>query len=72
MIVGAEKLADKILEVTEPLNPNMKLVLQNYDGASIMSGHISGVQTRIREKIPTLIYIHCMGHEVSISFLLTR
>ena len=63
--IGAEKLAEKILEVTSPFNPDLKLVLQSYDGASVMSGRISGVQARIRDRISTALFIHCMGHEVS-------
>ena len=27
-----------------------------------MSGHVSGVQTRIREKASTVNYVHCASH----------
>lgn len=63
--IGAEPLAEKILDVTKDLLPEQKLVLQCYDGASVMSGRISGVQARVREKIDTALFIHCMAHEVS-------
>ena len=33
---------------------------QGYDGASTMAGHISGVQTRIRELYPKALYVHPM------------
>jgi len=33
-----------------------------YDGASYMSGHISGGQVLIREKAPVALYVHCVSH----------
>ena len=35
------------------------IVLQGYDGASVMSGRCSGVQQRFREIAPYALYIHC-------------
>ena len=35
------------------------MVSQGYDGASVMSGCISGVQKRIRHLVPQACYIHC-------------
>ena len=32
---------------------------QGYDGASVMSGHVSGVQTRICQVNPNAVYVHC-------------
>ena len=29
-----------------------KFIMQTYDGASVMSGHISGVQTLVRDDYP--------------------
>ncbi|CAB4034786.1 Hypothetical predicted protein, partial [Paramuricea clavata] len=31
---------------------NNKLIMQTYDGASVMSGHIGGVQTLMRQQYP--------------------
>jgi len=46
------------------LEANLKLmVLQGYDGASVMSGTCSGVQKRIREKA---IYIHCHAYVLNL------
>lgn len=39
-----------------------KLVSQGYGGASVMSGHCTGVQQRMREVAPHAIYIHCHAH----------
>lgn len=35
---------------------------QGYDGASTMSGHVSGVQKRIQELYPRAVYTHCRSH----------
>ena len=37
-------------------------MLQGYDGASVMSGNCSGVQTRLKEFAPHAVYIHCHAH----------
>jgi hypothetical protein len=63
LFIGAEGLSNFLLEVMEPHDLN-KMVAQTYDGASTMSGHISGVQSRIRAKHDKAIYVHCMAHEV--------
>ncbi|XP_078506693.1 zinc finger MYM-type protein 1-like [Lissotriton helveticus] len=39
---------------------------QGYDGASTMSGIYSGVQTRIRQKEPTAVYVHCAAHNLNL------
>ena len=43
-------------------------VRQGYDGAASVSGHVSGVQTRIREKASTAIYVHCASHCLNLVF----
>ena len=35
---------------------------QDYDGASTMSGERSGVQARIHERQPKVLYTNCTGH----------
>ena len=35
---------------------------QAYDGASNMTGHLSGVSTRILSEEPRAHYVHCMAH----------
>ncbi len=37
-----------------------------YDGASNMSGHISGVAARLQKDEPTTIYVHCFGHSLNL------
>ena len=43
-----------------------KMVSQGYDGASVMSGHCTGVQTRVREFAPYAAYIHCYAHVLNL------
>ena len=59
----AESLAMNILTTlrNHQLDPK-NIVLQGYDGASVMSGNCSGVQTGIREIVPQGIYVHCNAH----------
>jgi len=44
----------------------VNIVAQSYDGASVMSGHLNGVQTKIKEHHPTAVYIHCMAHRLNL------
>lgn len=37
---------------------------QGYDGASVMSGAHSGVQTRIKHVVPSAKYVHCCSHNL--------
>ncbi|KAF0702099.1 zinc finger MYM-type protein 1-like, partial [Aphis craccivora] len=41
-----------------------KLITQSYDGANVMSGHISGVQTLIKSDYPNAHYVHCYAHQL--------
>ncbi|CAI6365209.1 unnamed protein product [Macrosiphum euphorbiae] len=44
----------------------IKIIAQSYDGASVMSGHLRGVQSRIKEHYPYAIYTHCMAHRLNL------
>lgn len=39
---------------------------QCYDGANNISGHYTGLQTRVREKEPRAYYTHCVGHNLNL------
>lgn len=39
---------------------------QTYDGANVMSGSTSGVQTRIRDSHPQAVFIHRMAHKLNL------
>jgi hypothetical protein len=43
---------------------------QGYDGAASMSRIHRGVQARIRERIPTALYVHCNAHVLNLAIVL--
>ena len=45
---------------------DVKCVAQAYDGASVMSGAIGGVQAKFRDKHPEAIYVHCYAHQLNL------
>lgn len=64
----ALSISECILKEISPLvsdSPN-KLVAQSYDGASVMSGGLNGVQKIIRDKYPFANYVHCYAHQVNL------
>ena len=43
-----------------------KLTMQTYDGASVMSSHINGLQTLIRQDFPFAFFFHCAAHRLNL------
>jgi hypothetical protein len=43
-----------------------KLIGQSYDGASVMSGKMKGVQKIIRDKYPYAYFVHCYAHQFNL------
>lgn len=41
-------------------------VAQTYDGASVMRGHINGVQAIFKNEVPQAIYTHCANHRLNL------
>lgn len=39
---------------------------QGYDGAAVMKGFYSGLQKRIKDKVPTASYVHCCAHNLNL------
>ena len=61
--LNAEGLSNHILKTLEKYHIDpMLMVSQGYDGAAVMSGHCSGVQSRIRQVAPKALYVHCNAH----------
>lgn len=55
--------------LTELQKRNIDITLcrgQAYDGASVMSGIKSGLQTRIKTLSPNAIYVHCCAHALNL------
>lgn len=44
------------------------MVAQTYDGAAVMSGHLNGLQSKIKTIAPHAIFIHCYAHRLNIIF----
>ena len=40
---------------------------QSYDGAANMSGHLNGVQKRFHDKHPSMLFVHCSGHQINLA-----
>ena len=65
--LDAESLAESIIDELNKIGIQIdNLIGQGYDGASVMSGHLSGVQERIRRKIPQALYVHCFAHRLNL------
>ena len=63
-----EALAETFLNALREFNVNeVQMVGQGYDGASNMRGYRSGVQRRIRNLIPSAVYVHCHAHCLNLS-----
>jgi hypothetical protein len=53
----AESLKNIIINELKQLEiADIPIVAQTYDGASVMSGAVGGLQAKIREKYPTAVY----------------
>ena len=46
-----------------------KLIICNFDGASVMSGKNAGVQALMKVKRPGMIYVHCIAHVLELAVL---
>ena len=43
---------------------------QSYDGASVMSGHLNGLQTKVKDEFLRLhIFIHCLAYRLNLVLL---
>lgn len=64
---NAEELTTKFLETIQSVGLSVNDIrAQGYDGSSVMSGHVSGVQTRIRQVNPNAVYDHCRPHVLNL------
>ncbi|KAI6648706.1 Zinc finger MYM-type protein 1-like [Oopsacas minuta] len=65
--VDAKSITDEILSRVTSTGLNIdNCIAQCYDGCSTMSGHISGVTTRIIKHAPLAIYLHCTNHRLNL------
>ena len=67
--LDAKSLTDYIVSAIETYCLDPKLIVsQGYDGASVISGSCTGIQTRLKEIAPYATCIHCYAH--SFNFVL--
>lgn len=65
--LDAESLTGYIFQVLASLGIDKNYCVgQGYDGASVMSGRLNGVQARIKKEVPCALYIHCMSHRLNL------
>ena len=63
----AETMFKNVTSLLDDIGIDLKTcVSQVYDGASVMSGHLRGLQARIRAVAPNAIYIHCFAHRLNL------
>lgn len=58
----AAGLMKHVEEIVQMYSLEDKLAGQTYDGASVMSGHLSGLQKRVLNKYPMALFVHCYAH----------
>ncbi|XP_029340901.1 zinc finger MYM-type protein 1-like [Acyrthosiphon pisum] len=64
---SAAGISNTILESLKTLNiDQVPMIGQSYDGASVMAGHINGVQKKIREFHPEAIFFYCVAHKLNL------
>nr|XP_054755533.1 zinc finger MYM-type protein 1-like [Lytechinus pictus] len=66
--LDAESLTNYIFDILKSHGVDYKqfLVGQGYDGASVMSGKISGVSARVRKEAKYAYYVHCHAHRLNL------
>ncbi|KAJ8358520.1 hypothetical protein SKAU_G00150450 [Synaphobranchus kaupii] len=65
--LSAEALATFLFKEIGSMGLDIQLCVgQCYDGASVMRGNVSGVQARIKDKVPHAVYIHCYAHRLNL------
>ena len=68
--LNAESLCTYILNTLDTFKlDSAGIVSQGYDGASVMSGHCSGVQQRIKQVAPQAVYVHCHAHCLNLALV---
>ena len=59
----SQVVKDKLGEYS---NIKDKLIMQMYDGTSVMSGHFNGVQAIVCQEYPFAHFIHCAAHRLNL------
>lgn len=62
----ANALFALLSNILEPFDFKNKLVAQCYDGASVMSGELNGLQRKIKSVAPAALFTHCAAHRLNL------
>lgn len=62
----ATALAEHVFAMVAEMECGHKLVGQTYDGAAVMSGHLNGLQAKVRERYPCASFVHCCAHVLNL------
>jgi hypothetical protein len=66
--VTGEGIATAIVNKLRSLKIDIKKLRgQGYDGAASMAGKLKGVQTHVREIVPSALYVHCSAHSLNLA-----
>ena len=60
----AASISRAVKSILEPHSDiiNNKLIMQTYDGTSVMSSHLNGVQALICQEYPFAYFVNCAAH----------
>ncbi|CAF1400247.1 unnamed protein product [Rotaria sordida] len=65
---SAKGIFEKIIEYLRSTGLDLTYLRgQGYDGCSVMSGHIGGVQKLISDTAPRALYVHCASHSLDLA-----
>ncbi|KAJ4431183.1 hypothetical protein ANN_19780 [Periplaneta americana] len=62
----AAALFQHVEGVIAEYNVGNKLIAQTYDGALVMAGNINGLKTKVQEKYPQALFVHCYSHVLNL------
>jgi len=63
----AQDIFNSLCSVLDLMNKHWEDVLSVcFDGASTMSGHLNGVQSKCKEKNNSIMYVHCYAHYLNL------
>lgn len=70
-IVSCDRTSEALFSLVDTVlgtfDYKTKLVGQCYDGAGVMSGHLNGLQKKMKEFAPQAIFIHCLAHRLNLT-----
>ncbi|CAF1365977.1 unnamed protein product, partial [Adineta ricciae] len=65
---SAKGISEKIMDYLRAVGLDLAYLRgQGYDGCSVMSGHLGGVQKLISNIEPKAIYVHCASHSLDLA-----